>query len=87
MFAVEVKFPVGVEVATRAERAKPEHGLGSTERPAGSGLLHPVFDEVSARSFDDAGRNRQSRSERLVVSKVVGRATEVADARADGRSS
>src|SRR5215831_13833394 len=55
VFAVEVVGPVLVEVAVGVQGAEFEDGFGGLDAPAGAGDAHPVFDQVAAGAFDDAG--------------------------------
>jgi hypothetical protein len=55
LFLVEMVGPVGVEVAVADEGAELEDGFGAVDAPAGSCDVHAVFDEVTARAFNDAG--------------------------------
>src|SRR4051812_32130142 len=66
-----MKLPVGVPVAACAESTKPQYGFGPPGRPPGAGSVHAVPDEVSARSLDDAGRDREAGCERIVVVEQV----------------
>jgi hypothetical protein len=67
VFLGEVKLPVVVEVATRAQGAQAQDGFGADERPARAGAAHPILHEVSARALDHARRDRQPVGERAVV--------------------
>src|SRR5680860_495543 len=58
LFFGEVVVPVAVEVAVAVERAEFEDRFGAGQSPAGAGEVHPVFDEVPAGAFDDAGGDR-----------------------------
>ena len=58
VFLVEVVALVVVEVAVGFEGAQFQDRFGAGESPAGAGDVHPVFDEVSAGSLDDAGGDR-----------------------------
>ena len=61
--------PIGVEVATRAQRAQPQNGLSAFKAPPRARDLHPVPDHVTARAFDDA---RCYREPRLQVRVILG---------------
>src|SRR4051812_9662425 len=66
-----MKLPVGVPVVACAEGTKPQHGFGPLERPPCTGSVHAVPDEVSARSLDDPGRDRETGRERILVVEQV----------------
>src|SRR3984885_4936006 len=55
VFLLDVVVPVGVVVVVGVGDSQPQDGLGSWGVPAGAGDGHPVFDQVAAGAFDDAG--------------------------------
>src|SRR5216683_3062488 len=55
LFSREMERPVRLHVAARDERAKTEDGFGTRERPARTGAIHAVLDEVASSALDDAG--------------------------------
>jgi hypothetical protein len=57
-FFVEVVLPVLLEVIVGLDGAKLQDRFGAGAAPAGTGDGQAAFDEVSARSFDDAGGDR-----------------------------
>src|SRR5438445_186971 len=56
MIALELPLlmvlPIVLEVATRAQRAQPQHGLGAFKAPPSPGDFHAIADDVAARPFD-----------------------------------
>src|SRR5436190_3038668 len=79
-----MKQPVVIEVATRSQGAQPQHRFCSCERPPGSGAAHAILYEVSARTLDDAGRDRQSLGEGEIVVEPCSIPRQVLDAFLDG---
>ena len=75
-----VKAPILFEVATCAQRTQAQNGLGAGDRPSRAGQVHPIFDEVAAPALNDAGRDRQSAREVLVVAQVLAVLEQVARA-------
>src|SRR5436190_16821429 len=65
----EMELPVVVEVAARAERPQAQDRFGADERPACTRAPHPILDEVTTRTLDHAGRDRQPISESTIVVK------------------
>lgn len=63
----EMKPPVGVEVAARVECAQAQHRFGAREKPPCANAAHPVLDEMTTRTLDDPGRDRQAVGERAIV--------------------
>jgi len=90
MMAFEVaqlmEAPVVLAVAARLEGAEAENGLGSLQAPMGAGEVHPVVDEVTARSLDDTAGDGKAVSEVPVVTQVSLAEDEVAGAVVDGLS-
>jgi len=59
-----MECPVLAEVAVADEGTELEDGLGSVQPPPGACDVHPVLDQVPARSFDDPGGDRPASGER-----------------------
>ena len=70
-FLVEVERPVLLEVAVAAQGSEFQDGFCAVESPACAGQVEPVFDQVSAGAFDDAGRDGPACLECLGVVEVV----------------
>src|SRR5258708_948073 len=79
-----MKQPVVIEVATRSQGTQPQYRFRACERPPGSGAAHAVLHEVSARTLDDAGRDRQSLGKGEIVVEPCGVPLQVLDALLDG---
>src|SRR6266851_3318536 len=84
VFLLEVELPVGLEVTARAQRAQAQHGFSAGNGPVCAGHFAAVLDHVAARALDDAGRDRQSRREVLVVAQIPPVLDEVAGTLVDG---
>jgi hypothetical protein len=78
-----MKPPVGVPVAARAEGAELQDGFGSLERPPGTGSIHSISDEVSARPFNDASCDGEASRERVAVMKQIAVLLQISGARID----
>ncbi|MFD0857259.1 hypothetical protein ACFQ07_33960 [Actinomadura adrarensis] len=79
MFLGEVMGPVGVQVTVADDGAELEDRLGSGQPPPGAGDLQAVADQMTSRSFDDAGGDRPPAGQGVVVMQVVAVAGQVAD--------
>ena len=62
-----MELPVVVEVAARPQGAQAEHGFSPMQAPASACDIHPVFHEMPAGPFDDAGGDRQAGGQGLVI--------------------
>src|SRR6201981_2905438 len=81
VLAAQVKCPVRLEVPVVDDGAEPEDGLGALEAPPGAGDVEAVADQVAGCAFDDAGGDRPSGGECLVVVQVLHVVGQVAHAR------
>src|SRR5262245_23153548 len=71
VFLLQMKLPVLIKIFARAQTAQPQHGFSSLKSPARAGQFHPIFEQMTAGSFDHSRRNRQSGFEILVVVEVL----------------
>ncbi|MBW1692076.1 MAG: hypothetical protein JRJ70_15280, partial [Deltaproteobacteria bacterium] len=60
-----MKAPVLIKIVTGAQGTKTQDGLGTSETPAGAGNFHAVFNQMSARPFNN------SRSDGIPLGKVM----------------
>src|SRR5271169_3244775 len=63
--------PKSFPLAAGADRADVQHGFGSGQGPTHAALLHAVFDDVPASSFDHAAGNRIASVEVRVVTHTL----------------
>ena len=75
----DVELPVGIKVAGEADGSELDDGFSHLLGPAHAGTLHPVFDQVFARTFDRATGDRPAVGEIFVIAhagavsvKVIG---------------
>ena len=62
-----MKFPVGIKIATRAQRPDSDDRFGTFEPSAGSRAIQTVLDQMVAGAFDHSRCNRQRIGEEEVV--------------------
>lgn len=62
-----VEFPVGIKIATGAQRPDSDDCLGAFEPPAGSRAIQTILDQMTAGAFDHSRCNRQPIGEKGVV--------------------
>ena len=64
----DVELPVVIKVAGEADGSELDDGFSHLLGPAHAGTLHPVFDQVFARTFDRATGDRPAVGEMFVIS-------------------
>src|SRR5580698_6621681 len=79
MLPLQVKAPVIVPVAARSDGAEFEDRFRLFETPSGAGDAEAVLDEISARTLDDACRDRQAVGEESSVVDARGVLAQVLD--------
>src|SRR4051812_45523280 len=84
MLGPEVKLPVGVQVPAGSKGAKLKYRLGTAQRPAGAGFIHPVADQVAAGALHDAGRDGKALRECIGVVQEVAVLAQIGCAGVDG---
>ena len=65
-----VKCPVSSEVAAGLEGPQPHNRLGARKTPVRTTQVHPIFDQVPARTLDDAAGDRPPGRKVLIVVQV-----------------
>ena len=73
----DVELPVVLKVAGEADGSELDDGFSHLLGPAHAGTLHPVFDQVFARTFDRATGDRPAVGEIFVIAHAVAVSVEV----------
>src|SRR5207237_7043188 len=66
-----MEAPVRIEVSASSQGTETENRFSPVETPTRSRTIHSVFDQIPACAFNDAGSDRQSQFQILVVLHVL----------------
>ena len=81
MLASSAKVLIRIPVIIDAHRSQLKDSLGTQSRPAHTGLLHAVLDQMTARAFDDAAADGPASIQAPIIVHIGQVASIVADSR------